>query len=378
MKRSIIIVLVTFLANATGLAGNLLIDNVSLGPGETVDLKLSLSSVVGNYVGLQFDLTLPEGFSLENGDDGNVYKFSSSQTNDMTMNVQDLGNGTNRFVLYSNSLQLLKKGDLMSFHLKAGSSLPLGSYTISIDGIAYSDLDGTVTKESGVNATVILIGNEAIVVTVKNSAREYGEDNPTFEYTVIGGELEGKPEIICEATESSPVGTYDIVVANGSVVSPNVTYVNGTLAITKAPLIIKAGTYTRNRDEENPEFTLEYEGFKRNETEAVLTKKPTISTKAKRGSPAGDYSVTVSGAEAQNYEITYKDGKLTVTASEQTIIKGDANGDGTVNAADIVEVVNYIMGHPSGKFKENAADANGDGVVNAADIVAIVNIIMGN
>ena len=59
-------------------------------------------------------------------------------------------------------------------------------------------------------------------------------------------------------------------------------------------------------------------------------------------------------------------------------IKGDANGDGTVNAADIVEVVNYIMGHPSGKFKENAADANGDGMVNAADIVAIVNIIMGN
>ena len=59
-------------------------------------------------------------------------------------------------------------------------------------------------------------------------------------------------------------------------------------------------------------------------------------------------------------------------------MKGDANGDGTVNAADIVEVVNYIMGHPSGKFKEDAADANGDSVVNAADIVAIVNIIMGN
>ena len=67
-----------------------------------------------------------------------------------------------------------------------------------------------------------------------------------------------------------------------------------------------------------------------------------------------------------------------MTAPEQTIIQGDANGDGTVNAADIVEVVNFIMGHSSGKFKEDAADANGDGVVNAADIVAIVNIIMGN
>lgn len=56
---------------------------------------------------------------------------------------------------------------------------------------------------------------------------------------------------------------------------------------------------------------------------------------------------------------------------------GDANGDNIVNAADIVEVVNYIMGSPSGKFNEKSADANGDGVVNAADIVTIVNIIMG-
>ena len=59
------------------------------------------------------------------------------------------------------------------------------------------------------------------------------------------------------------------------------------------------------------------------------------------------------------------------------ITPGDANGDGVVNAADIVEVVNYIMNHPSEKYNENAADANGDGVVNAADIVTIVNIIMG-
>jgi hypothetical protein len=57
-------------------------------------------------------------------------------------------------------------------------------------------------------------------------------------------------------------------------------------------------------------------------------------------------------------------------------IVGDANGDDIVNAADIVEVVNYIMGNPSEKFNKGGADANGDGVVNAADIVLIVNIIM--
>ena len=64
--------------------------------------------------------------------------------------------------------------------------------------------------------------------------------------------------------------------------------------------------------------------------------------------------------------------KLPITAS------GDTNGDGAVNAADIVEIVCYIMGKPSDKFITDRADVNRDGVVNAADIVEIVNKIMKN
>ena len=57
---------------------------------------------------------------------------------------------------------------------------------------------------------------------------------------------------------------------------------------------------------------------------------------------------------------------------------GDANGDGTVDATDIADIVNYMMGKPTstGKFNEKAADVNGDNAVNAADIVIIVNTIM--
>lgn len=58
--------------------------------------------------------------------------------------------------------------------------------------------------------------------------------------------------------------------------------------------------------------------------------------------------------------------------------KGDVNGDGTVNVTDIVELVNYIMGHPSDKFNEAPADANSDGEINNDDITTIVNNIMGN
>lgn len=54
---------------------------------------------------------------------------------------------------------------------------------------------------------------------------------------------------------------------------------------------------------------------------------------------------------------------------------GDANNDVVVNAADIVEVLNYQKGMQSSVFNKLAADANGDGDVNEKDIEEIVKII---
>ena len=52
--------------------------------------------------------------------------------------------------------------------------------------------------------------------------------------------------------------------------------------------------------------------------------------------------------------------------------KGDANSDGKVDDADILAIVNYIMGKPSVSFNKDAADVNNDRVVDVKDIVEIV------
>ena len=252
----------------------------------------------------------------------------------------------------------------------------LGDYTVTVSGAEAQNYE-----ISYVNGTLKVTDADAVVVTAKDYTRVYGEANPTFEYTSSGADLVGIPEISCEATATSPVGTYEIFIKKGTVTNYNDSYVKGTLTITKAPLKIKAGTYTRKQGEDNPELTLEYEGFKNNETKDVLTKQPTASTTATKESALGDYTVTVSGAEAGNYEITYVSGKLTVTESDpEPIIIGDANEDGVVNATDIVDIVNHTIGKPTstGKFNDKAADANEDDTVNSADIVKIVNLIMGN
>ena len=153
---------------------------------------------------------------------------------------------------------------------------------------------------------------EPTTLTAKSYSRAYGEDNPTFDYDVTGGTITGTPEITCTATATSNVGTYDIVIAAGTITDPSVQYVNGTLTITKAPLKITAKSYTRKQGEANPDFGVTYEGFKNNETDAVLTTKPTVTCAATNDSPAGNYDITVSGAVAGNYEIIYVAGTLTI------------------------------------------------------------------
>ena len=58
-------------------------------------------------------------------------------------------------------------------------------------------------------------------------------------------------------------------------------------------------------------------------------------------------------------------------------MRGDTNGDGKVDAADIVETVNFKLGKPSVKFIMAAADMNGDGNIDETDILQIVSIILG-
>ena len=190
------------------------------------------------------------------------------------------------------------------------SSAP-GEYPVTVSGAEAQNYD--INYQSG---TLSVTEADAVIITAKSYSRTYGDNNPTFEYEVQGAQLDGVPEITCEATKGSPVGTYAIVVKQGTVKNYNVTFANGTLTVTKAPLIISVGTYTKRQGDPMPEFKAAYDGFKNNETEDVLTKKPVIMTTATESSAPGEYPVTVSGAEAQNYDISYQPGTLTVTEAE--------------------------------------------------------------
>ena len=159
-----------------------------------------------------------------------------------------------------------------------------------------------------------------VTVVAKDTVIYYGDEIPQFEYSVTEGRLIGEPLLTTIATKESPIGTYPIEIASGTIENTNVTYVNGTLTIKKAPLTIKAGSYTKKQGDAMPDFVLSYEGLKNNETSEVLTKQPTVSCDATESSIPGEYTITVAGAEAQNYDITHVNGKLIVTAEARTLL----------------------------------------------------------
>jgi hypothetical protein len=199
---------------------------------------------------------------------------------------------------------------------------PAGEYEIVVGGAQSQNYD--ITYVNGKLTIEKADEVQAVYVTAKSYTREYGDENPIFEYYSLGATLDGTPEITCEATATSPVGTYPIVIKKGSVTNTNDWYENGTLTITPAPLTISAGDYTMTEGNQLPEFELQYDGFKNNETETVLTTKPTVKCEATSESTPGRYEIIVSGAKAPNYDILYQFGWLTVEIAQgiQGVIMG--------------------------------------------------------
>jgi len=254
-----------------------------------------------------------------------------------------------------------------SFSCSATSSSAPGTYDITLSGAAAKNYSISYVK-----GTLTVNAADPVTVTAKSYTITYGDALPTFSFTSSGAALNGTPEITCAATSASPVGTYPIVIKKGGVTNYNDSYVNGTLTITKAPLTIIANSFSIKQGERLPKYTVSYKGFKNGETNSVLTKQPKVTCAATSSSKPGKYDITVSGATAKNYEISYVKGTLRIR--DLTSIKGDINDDGEVDVTDVVELIDMVLGG----IYDSVGDINGDGEVDVTDVVELIDIVLGN
>lgn len=90
------------------------------------------------------------------------------------------------------------------------------------------------------------------------------------------------------------------------------------------------------------------------------------STSIPQATAAGDYTICYYDYETQE----------TISLKVNIGLRGDANGDKKVNAADLVEMVNAKQGKASAKFTKKNADLDRNGSITNAEITTVAGIIM--
>ena len=304
MKRLFLLLYIT-MAYVSGLyASSISVDDVKIKAGETKTVVISLNNTQSNLVGFQMDLTLPEGITLNKTGCSLGNRFTDS-SQELTIGKQDDGS----YRLTSTSLNLKPisgtSGALLTLSVSASYTTAGGEATLKNIIFATSDSKRVTMND-------VSFGIYGVTITAKSYTITYGDALPTFEYSSTGEPLAGTPEITCTAGSRPDAGTYDIVVSKGTLMNNSVEYVKGTLTVRKATLTATADNYVKYQGEDNPMFTISYSGFKYNDTETVLSKKPTASCSATKYSPVGTYQITLSGGAAKNYDFVYVSGLLTI------------------------------------------------------------------
>src|SRR5882757_9721995 len=158
-----------------------------------------------------------------------------------------------------------------------------------------------------------------LTITAANASRVYGTTNPAFTASASGA-LSGDTFTLTAstvATPSSSAGTYSIVPAatGANLANYNVVYVNGTLTVDKAILIVTPSNQSIVAGSVLPAFSATITGFINGDTQTVVTGLPALTTTATSSSPAGSYPITATlgTLAATNYSFTFGTGTLTIT-----------------------------------------------------------------
>ncbi|RAJ76762.1 gliding motility-associated-like protein [Chitinophaga dinghuensis] len=229
------------------------------------------------------------------------------------------------FVNHEDKTQL---GGTLSFTGTAQGAIHAGSYVITPGNLTATNYD--IDYKNG----TLNINKAPLIITAINATKTYnglaytGGNNVTYTGLVNGESAAVLSGILSYGGSSQGAinaGTgYTITPSGLNSNDYTISYQNGILTISPAPLTIEADNAHKCEGLANPALTLNYTGFVNGETALVLTPGANISTSAGQTSAAGAYPIQVSGAGSSNYQITYKNGTLTVYPSPVATISASA------------------------------------------------------
>ncbi|HEX7853681.1 MAG TPA: MBG domain-containing protein [Sphingobium sp.] len=221
--------------------------------------------------------------------------------------------------------------------LQRASGENVGAYTIGQGGLSLVSSNYTLDFVSG----RLSITPAPLLVTANSFTRLYGDADPAFTYSVSGlkfsdtatGVLTGG--LLRDPGEN--VGDYAIRQGGLGLTSGNytLTFINGALTITPAPLLVTANNFSKVYGDNDPAFTYAVSGLRLGDTAGQI-----LSGDLDRdaGENVGSYAIREGSLQLSslNYMLTYQDGALRITAAP-LIVSAIPNGKSVGELDPILE-----------------------------------------
>ena len=232
------------------------------------------------------------------------------------------------------------KGADDSTYIDAVPTLP-GDYTVK------ASFPATANYKEETATADFTISKRQVTVKATDASKTYGDADPELAWSVTSGSVVSGEElaIVIDRADGENAGDYTVTASQTEGANKNydITFVNGTFTISKAALTIAAENKTATYGDKALQYTVTGSGFKNGESLENLGGTLAIACDYAQFSDKGEYTITPSGYESGNYEITYVPGTLTVgskaitvTIADKTSVYGEAIAELTANTDGIV------------------------------------------
>ena len=271
------------------------------------------------------------------------YQVGSYLINQGTLSL----NNDNYEIIFNGNYYEIIKRDLNVEFIKEGSFIYGETYNINITGdnlalndylilsedndyagihlrniIVLDENNNDVTKNYNLNKSSyeFEVEKRKVEIIINDFSKTYGDSNPDFSFNIIFGSIIDEYEVTYIVSNQN-VGSQTIDLAtNLNLDNYDLTIITGTLTINKKDLYIKVDDKERSYGEDN--YTINFSstitGLVNNDT--IDLNKLIYNTDATSDSPVGEYDITCSYLELDNYNVIYTNGILTIKPATIKII----------------------------------------------------------
>lgn len=143
----------------------IVVNDVTMRPGETAQMEVALSKPSKDYTALQFKLTLPEGISIAPSEDGKSLKASLNRavTTSHELVVSQAADNTYLFIVFSRSNSAFTgAGTIASITLKASDDVKAGELKATTEAVLWVTPEEETANADGAKAAVT-VKNEVLI-----------------------------------------------------------------------------------------------------------------------------------------------------------------------------------------------------------------------